>query len=109
MARMPNIVYIMADDMGYGDPSCYGATKIQTPNIDRIAEQGTRLTDAQSAASVCTPSRYSVITGRYCWRSRLKKWVLWDFEPPLIEPDRLTVASMVKVLLTELTPSLATT
>jgi arylsulfatase A len=92
----PNIVFIMADDMGYGDLGCYGATKIRTPHMDRLAREGIRFTDAHSSAAVCTPSRYSVLTGRYCWRSRLKKWVLWGFEPPLIEPERLTVASMLK-------------
>jgi arylsulfatase A len=92
----PNIVFIMADDMGYGDLGCYGATKIPTPHMDRLAGEGIRFTDAHSSAAVCTPSRYSVLTGRYCWRSRLKKWVLWGFEPPLIEPERLTVASMLK-------------
>jgi arylsulfatase A-like enzyme len=92
----PNIIFIMADDMGYGDLGCYGAQKIATPNIDRLAQEGIRFTDAHSSAAVCTPSRYSVLTGRYCWRSRLKKWVLWGFEPPLIEPGRLTVASMLK-------------
>jgi arylsulfatase A len=92
----PNIVFVMADDMGYGDLGCYGATKIQTPHMDRIANEGIRFTDAHSSAAVCTPSRYSVLTGRYCWRSRLKKWVLWGFEPPLIEPERLTVANMLR-------------
>jgi arylsulfatase A-like enzyme len=86
----------MADDMGYGDLGCYGATKILTPHMDRLASEGVRFTDAHSSAAVCTPSRYSVLTGRYCWRSRLKKWVLWGFEPPLIEPQRLTVASMLR-------------
>ena len=94
--RPPNIIYIMADDMGYGDAGCFGATKIPTPNIDRLARQGIRLTDAHSSAAVCTPSRYSVLTGRYCWRTPLKEWVLWGFEPPLIEPARLTVASLLK-------------
>jgi arylsulfatase A len=92
----PNIVFIMADDMGYGDLGCYGAVKIVTPIMDRLAREGIRFTDAHSSSAVCTPSRYSVLTGRYCWRSRLKKWVLWGFEPPLIEPQRLTVASMLK-------------
>lgn len=92
----PNIVFIMADDMGYGDPGCYGATKIPTPNMDRLAEDGVRCTDAHSASAVCTPSRYAVVTGRYCWRSRLQKWVLWGFEPPLVEPERPTVASLLK-------------
>ena len=93
---VPNIIYIMADDMGYGDLGCYGATKIPTPNIDRLASQGLCMTDAHSSSAVCTPSRYSVLTGRYCWRSRLKRWVLWGFEPPLIEPDRLTLATMLR-------------
>ena len=92
----PNIIYIMADDMGYGDLGCYGAAKIQTPHVDRLASEGICFTDAHSSAAVCTPSRYSVLTGRYCWRSRLKKWVLWGFEPPLIETHRTTVASMLK-------------
>ena len=92
---LPNIVYIMADDMGFGDVGCYGAEKIPTPNLDRLAAAGLRFTDAHSSSSVCTPSRYGVMTGRYCWRSRLKKWVLWGFEPPLIETERLTLASML--------------
>jgi arylsulfatase A len=94
--QKPNIIFIMADDMGYGDLGCYGADKIRTPNMDRLAAEGIRFTDAHSSSAVCTPSRYSVLTGRYCWRSRLKEWVLWGFEPPLIEPERLTVASMLK-------------
>jgi arylsulfatase A-like enzyme len=94
--RSPNIVYIMADDLGYGDLGCYGATLIPTPHIDRLAAAGVRLTDAHSSSAVCTPSRYSVLTGRYCWRTPLKRWVLWGFEPPLIEPERLTVAGMLR-------------
>lgn len=92
----PNIIFIMADDLGYGDLGCYGATKIPTPHIDRIAQQGMRFTDAHASSAVCTPSRYSVLTGRYCWRSPLKKSVLWGFSPPLIEPDRPNVASLLK-------------
>ena len=92
----PNIIFIMADDLGYGDLGCYGATKIQTPNIDRLSHEGIRFFDAHSSAAVCTPSRYSVLTGRYCWRTPLKEWVLWGFDPPLIEPSRLTVASLLK-------------
>jgi len=94
--KRPNIIYIMADDMGYGDLSCYGAHKIQTPHADRVAAEGMRFTDAHSSSAVCTPSRYSVLTGRYCWRSPLKRWVLWGFEPPLIEPSRLTIAQMLR-------------
>ena len=92
----PNIIFIMADDLGYGDLGCYGAQKIQTPHIDRVAEQGMRFTDAHSSSAVCTPSRYSVLTGRYCWRSRLSSTVLGGFGAPLIEKERLTVASILK-------------
>lgn len=92
----PNIVFIFADDMGYGDLGCYGATKIPTPHADRVAREGIRLTDAHSSSAVCTPSRYSVMTGRYCWRSSLKQWVLGGFGKPLIEPERMTVASLLK-------------
>ena len=66
----PNIVIIYADDLGYGDVGCYGATKVKTPNIDRLAAQGLRFTDAHSSASTCTPSRYSLMTGEYAWRRK---------------------------------------
>lgn len=92
----PNIIFILADDMGYGDLGCYGATQIPTPHMDQVAAQGMRFTDAHSSSAVCTPSRYSVLTGRYCWRTRLQRWVLGGFGTPLIEPDRLTVAAMLK-------------
>ncbi|MBN2307482.1 MAG: arylsulfatase [Candidatus Hydrogenedentes bacterium] len=95
-SQKPNIVFLMADDMGYGDVGCYGATKIPTPNMDALAEQGVRFTDAHAPSAVCTPTRYGVLTGRYCWRSRLKHGVLDGFSPPLIEPERLTVASMLR-------------
>ncbi len=95
--RKPNIIYIMADDLGYGDLSCYGASKIQTPNIDLLAEQGIRLTDAHSPSAVCTPTRYGVLTGRYCWRSRLKKEVFWcGYNYSLIEPGRKTIGNMMQ-------------
>ena len=93
---LPNIVLVMADDLGYGDLGCYGAMQIPTPNIDRLARQGIRFTDAHSAAALCTPSRYSVLTGRYCWRSRLKKGVLNGYDPLLIDPGRLTLASLLR-------------
>ncbi len=92
----PNVIFIMADDMGWGDIGCYGATKIPTPNMDLLASQGVRLTDAHSSSAVCTPSRYSVLTGRYCWRSRLESGVMYGFGAPLIEPERMTVASLLK-------------
>src|SRR5205809_6210226 len=67
-AKKPNIVYIYADDLGYGDVSCYGATKITTPNIDMLASKGIRFTNAHSSSATCTPSRYSFLTGQYAWR-----------------------------------------
>jgi len=95
--KKPNIIFLMADDMGYGDIGSFNDnSKIPTPNIDQLAEEGIRFTDAHSSSAVCTPSRYSVLTGRYCWRTRLKQWVIFDYEPPLIEEERLTVADLLK-------------
>ena len=65
--QKPNVVLIMADDLGTGDVGCYGSEKIKTPNIDRLAAQGMRFTDAHSTGAVCTPSRYAVLSGRYYW------------------------------------------
>ena len=71
--RTPHIVYILADDFGYGDARCYHAeSKIPTPHIDRLAREGIRFTDAHTPSAVCTPTRYGLLTGRYCWRTRLK-------------------------------------
>ena len=93
----PNLIYILADDMGYGDLGCNNPdSKIPTPNLDRLAAQGMRFTDAHAGSSICTPSRYSVLTGRYAWRSRLKHGIVWEWDGPLIEPDRPTVASMLR-------------
>ena len=92
----PNIIFILADDLGYGDLSCYGSGKISTPNIDKLASQGIRFTDAHSSSAVCTPSRYSILTGRYCWRTKLRRSVLWGYSPPLIEPERPTIATLMK-------------
>ena len=95
----PNIVLILADDLGYGDPRCYNAdSKIPTPNLDRMAREGMRFTDAHSPSSVCTPTRYGILTGRYAWRTRLQKSVLWPWDPPLIEDERLTLPEMLKSL-----------
>ncbi len=95
--RPPNIVLILADDMGYGDPRCYNpASKIPTPNIDRLAKDGMRFTDAHSPSAVCTPTRYALLTGRYCWRTSLKRGVLQGYDPLLIEPGRITIASVLK-------------
>jgi arylsulfatase A-like enzyme len=97
MARLPNILYILADDLGYGDLGCYNReSEIPTPNLDRLASQGMRFTDAHSPSAVCTPTRYGIMTGRYCWRTRLKEGVLWGYSPSLIEPGRVTVPSLLK-------------
>jgi arylsulfatase A len=96
-ADRPNIVFILADDLGYGDVRCnFPEGKIATPNIDRLASQGMRFTDAHTTSSVCTPTRYSLMTGRYNWRSRLQQGVLGGLSPRLIEPGRQTVASLMK-------------
>ncbi|RMD76076.1 MAG: arylsulfatase, partial [Lentisphaerae bacterium] len=96
----PNIVYILCDDLGYGDVSCLNPSrgKIPTPNIDRLAREGMTFTDAHSGASVCTPSRYGILTGRYAWRSRLQRGVLGGNEAhdPLIAEDQLTVPKFLK-------------
>jgi arylsulfatase A-like enzyme len=95
--EQPNIVFILADDLGYGDPTCYNErSKIPTPQMDRFAQEGIRFTDAHTGSAVCTPTRYGLQTGRYCWRSSLKSGVLNGYSPPLIETDRLTIASVLK-------------
>ncbi|MBS0000771.1 MAG: arylsulfatase [Cyclobacteriaceae bacterium] len=93
----PNIVYILADDMGYGDIEALNpGSKIPTPNLNRLAAEGMVFTDAHSPSAVCTPTRYGILTGRYCFRSRLQSGVLVGHSPSLIEPGRLTVASLLK-------------
>jgi arylsulfatase A-like enzyme len=93
----PNIVYILADDLGWGDLRCYNReSKIPTPHADRLASQGARFTDMHSPSAVCTPTRYGILTGRYCWRTRLKKGVLWGYDRNLIEPGRMTVPFLLK-------------
>lgn len=95
--QKPNIVYILADDLGIGDVSCYNpAGKIKTPNIDRLTKTGVRFTDAHTSSSVCTPTRYSILTGRYNWRSKLKSSVLFGYDTALIAPNRQTVASFLQ-------------
>ncbi|WP_422930241.1 sulfatase family protein [Singulisphaera sp. PoT] len=96
-SRPPNIVYILADDLGLGDVRCYNPSgKIATPNLDRFASQGMRFTDAHSGSAVCTPTRYGILTGRYSWRTSLKMGVLFGYDRPLIEPDRLTVPAFLR-------------
>ncbi|MCX5758199.1 MAG: sulfatase-like hydrolase/transferase [Candidatus Hydrogenedentes bacterium] len=93
----PNIVLILADDLGYGDLACQNPdSKIPTVNLDRFASQGVRFTDAHAPTAVCSPTRYGILTGRYCWRSRLKNSVLWPWDPPLIEEGRLTLPGLLK-------------
>lgn len=93
-----NIVVIYADDLGYGDVSCYNAErgKIATPHIDQLAAEGMRFTDGHSSSGVCSPSRYTLLTGRYHWRTRLQKGIVGLWEEPLIAADRLTVAGLLK-------------
>ncbi len=96
--ELPNIIVILADDMGYGDISCYNPKSlIPSPNMDQLAVEGIRFTDAHSPSSVCTPSRYGLLTGRYCWRTRLTKGVLLGYdETPLIDKERMTLATLLK-------------
>ena len=92
----PNIVLILADDLGYGDPRFYNPdSKIPTPHIDQLAAAGMRFTDAHTPSSVCSPTRYGLLTGRYAWRTRMKSGVLNGYSPALIEPGRLTLASLL--------------
>jgi arylsulfatase A-like enzyme len=95
----PNIVYILADDLGCGDVQCLNPQrgKIKTRHLDRLASQGMTFTDAHSGSSVCTPTRYGLLTGRYAWRTRLQSGVLdGTDDPPLIATDRLTVPALLK-------------
>ena len=93
----PNVIFILADDLGYGDISAYNPnSKIKTPNLDQLAAEGIMLTDAHSPSSVCTPTRYGILTGRYCWRSRLPQGVLRGYGRALLERDQTTVAEMMQ-------------
>ena len=95
MDRKPNVIFILADDMGYGDVSAFNERcGFRTENLDQLASEGMCFTDAHAASAVCTPSRYSILTGRYPWRSILKKDVLQGYDRPLIERGRRTVAQM---------------
>ncbi|BDS07110.1 arylsulfatase [Oceaniferula spumae] len=95
-AEKPNVIIIYADDLGYGDFSCYGATGFKTPNCDKLAEQGIKFTDAHSPSAVCTPSRYGLLTGRYAWRTWMKNWVLQEHMPLLIDSERFTLPKLFK-------------
>ena len=93
----PNIIYILCDDLGYGDVKCLNTQgKIATPNLDKLAAGGMIFSDMHSSSSVCTPSRYSIMTGRYCWRTRLQNGVLDGLSSHLIEDGRMTVADLLQ-------------
>ena len=93
----PNIVIILADDFGVGDIQAhYSDGKIATPNLDRLVLAGMSITDAHSPSAVCSPTRYGLLTGRYCWRTRLQEWVIAAYEPPLISEERPTLPGFLK-------------
>src|SRR5690625_671015 len=89
----PNVIIIYADDLGYGDLSCYGATQIKTPNIDKLASEGLRFTNGHCTASTCTPSRYSILTGEYAFRNE-KARILPGNASLLIPQDQATLGSV---------------
>jgi len=93
----PNIIYILADDLGYGDLKCFNPfSKIPTPNLDNMAKNGIKFTDAHTSSAVCTPTRYGILTGRYNWRSSLKSSVLSGYSKSLIKQKQTTIAEMLK-------------
>ena len=93
--QQPNIVFIFADDLGYGDLSCYGATKIHTPNMDRLAASGVRFMNAHSVAATSTPSRYALLTGEYAFRRKDTSIADGD-APSIIKPEQKTVQAMLQ-------------
>ena len=95
--KSPNVIYILADDLGYGDLGCYNKkSKIFTPNIDQLASEGMMFTDMHSTSSVCTPTRYSILTGEYAWHTRMKSGVLWSYGPLMIPDEKATVSKLFK-------------
>lgn len=96
-AERPNVIIIYADDLGYGDLSCYNAeSKIHTPNMDKLAAEGMQFTDAHSAASFCTPSRYSILTGNYCWRTQATSELQGGYDHPIIRESESTLGTLFK-------------
>ena len=94
---LPNIIFVFADDMGYGDVSALNPdARTQTPAIDKMVDEGISFSDAHASASVCTPSRYGLLTGRYAFRSKAAAYGIWGFDEPVIEPDRKTLATVLK-------------
>ena len=95
-APKPNIIFILADDIGYGDFACYGATRVKTPHVDQLAREGIRFTDAHATGSVCTPTRYSFMTGQYAWRNPLGGTILSGEAPLAIDTTKATTASLLR-------------
>jgi arylsulfatase A-like enzyme len=95
---LPNMVLVLADDLGYGDVQAYNRERgrIPTLHIDRLAAEGMSFSDAHSSSAVCSPTRYTLLTGRYHWRTRLQRGIVGVFEEPLIAPDRLTIAGLLR-------------
>lgn len=96
VSRRPNIIFMLADDIGYGDLCCYGATRVRTPNLDRIAREGVRFTDAHATAAVCTPTRYSFLTGQYAWRNPAGDHILSGVAPLSIDTEMMTGPSLLR-------------
>src|SRR5581483_3282804 len=94
--RRPNVVILLADDVGYGDLSCYGATQVRTPNLDRLAARGMRYVDGHSPSAMCTPTRYVLLTGQYAWRHKAATSILSGVAPLCIPTDRLTLPQLFK-------------
>jgi arylsulfatase A-like enzyme len=94
-ARVPNIVLIFADDLGYGDVSCYGATAVRTPAIDQLAREGVRFTNGYCSASTCTPTRFSLITGTYAFRQK-GTGIAPPNGPAIIKPSTETLPTILK-------------
>src|SRR5687768_11128714 len=94
----PNLVVILADDLGYGDVQVLNPSRgrIKTPHFDRLAREGRVFTDAHSGSAVCTPTRYGLLTGRYAWRTRLERGVIDGFQEPLIASERLTLPGLLR-------------
>ncbi len=95
--KKPNIIYILADDLGIGDVSLYNEnSKIQTPNLDKMGKEGMKFTDVHTSSSVCTPTRYGILTGRYNWRTPLKEFVTWGNSPSLIQERTINSCAITK-------------
>lgn len=94
----PNVIIIYTDDLGYGDVSCYNPwSKIETPHIDKLADEGMMFTDAHSAASFCTPSRYSILTGKYCWRNEATSELQGGYDVPIIDEGEMTLGNLFQI------------